>query len=280
MITQIKSLAKINLYLHIIKKLPSGYHELDSLVMFCEDLYDIIEIEEHSQNEIITIGPYSNEISGENLLDKVLKTLSPYLKNLNFKITLTKNIPVGAGLGGGSSNAGTLLKFLTDKYIPNFKLNMLNLATEIGADVPIFLNTKASYVNGIGEKVTQIDVPLLYAILVYPNEHISTKQVFENSLIPHNLYIKYKYKFEDAQNFCEYVRSQSNDLLPNALKIFYKLSDLIEKIANLPECQIARMSGSGSTCFGIFTSYNAALNGYNIFMKEYPNYFIIITDLV
>ncbi len=180
--------AKLNLNLSIKDKLKNGYHSLESDVCFL-DLYDEINIEISKLNSI-RISDKSNFIlKDENILLKTLKYFNREFKNKNkFKITLKKDIPIGAGLGGGSSDSATLLLGLryfynrnpyNPKKITLTKLKEIGL--KIGSDVPACIVGKSLKLSGIGEKLEKIYVPKNYKfLLIYPNRTLSTKLVFDN----------------------------------------------------------------------------------------------------
>ena len=177
--TKIKCYAKINLFLHITGKTQNGFHLLDSMVMFAKNLYDELHITRADKNEITVDGKWAKYLRGQNILAKTLEKFAPIAKDSNFKIKLIKNIPIGAGLGGGSSNAAELIKFIMQHF--KCKISNEKLA-EIGADVPMFLHRKALYFTGIGEKVHPIKkMPQIYSLIVYPNTVISTHEIFNSN---------------------------------------------------------------------------------------------------
>ena len=147
---QIKSFGKINLYLKVIKKLKNGYHSIKSLITFC-NLHDNIYVQEifGSKDEVNFFGKFKNQINNKsNTLTQVLFILRKrnFLKNRYFKIDIQKNIPHGSGLGGGSSNAASLLYALNRKIKLNLKKKIINeIAKQIGFDVPIVLEKKKYY---------------------------------------------------------------------------------------------------------------------------------------
>ena len=155
---KIKSYCKINLSLKIVKKLKNGYHNISSLVTFC-DLHDIISISKinESKDKISFSGKFCNGINKKtNTVTKVLKLLRKkrLIKNQSFKIDTKKNIPHGSGLGGGSSNASDLLNYFNNKMKLKLKKNkMINLAKKIGSDVPICLEKKNTFLTDKEDKI-------------------------------------------------------------------------------------------------------------------------------
>ena len=147
--------AKINIGLNIISKTNSGYHQIQSC--FCPiSLYDLIEIN-YSKNNMLTLsGINLNVRTNDNIIIKAIKKIDP---NQNYKIHLHKNIPIGSGLGGGSSDAAFILKHInTINENTLSKENLLDSARSIGSDCPFFIDNKIKYVTGIGEKMSDIDI--------------------------------------------------------------------------------------------------------------------------
>ena len=180
--------AKLNLNLDVKKKLKNGYHSLESDICFL-DLHDVIKIEISNLNEIKISDKSTFVLKDESILSKTLKCFNNEFKHKNkFKITLKKNIPIGAGLGGGSSDSATLLLGLryfynrnpyNSKKITLTKLKEIGL--KIGSDVPACIVGKSLKLSGIGEKLEKIYVPKNYKfLLIYPNKTLSTKLVFDN----------------------------------------------------------------------------------------------------
>ena len=278
---KLKSLAKLNLYLHVTGKKDNGYHLLDSMVMFAENLYDEIAIKESSKTSIKTTGPWSNRIDSDNILSLVVEKFSQIRPIPSFEIILTKNIPVGAGLGGGSGNAASLLKFLVQKYYPDMEeQEIINLCLRIGADVPSCYHSQKLYFNGIGEIITPIEnAPTIYAVILFPNISIKTKDIFgrQNSIFKDNL--NHKLSFQSSEEMWQYLEKTDNDLFNNAEDLHPKITNILKKISSTKRCKIARMSGSGSACFGLFESHKDALEGANSLQTNFTSYSIYVTKL-
>src|SRR5690606_5243527 len=155
-----KSFAKLNLYLEVTGINQQGYHLLDSLMSLI-NLYDIIKIEESSKLELAIDGAYSKHLKAninENIIIKAVNLLAKnYNLNPKFKISLTKNIPVSAGLCGGSSNAATIILMFNQIYNLNLPIERLTeIGLQLGCDVPFFLHQKTALISGIGEKITEV----------------------------------------------------------------------------------------------------------------------------
>ena len=266
--------AKLNLNLYVKEKLDNGYHSLKSDICFL-DLYDEIIIKRSNLNKIKVSNKSTFFFKEENILTKTLNYFNSEFKNQNkFSIILKKDIPIGAGLGGGSSNSATLLLGLRyfynidpshSKKITLEKLKEIGL--KIGSDVPACIMGRSLQLSGIGEKLKKISVEKNYKfLLIYPNKILSTKQVFNN------------FNFEKVKT--------RKAMFFNKIKIFNSLENVsqsiepeIKKILNILksfEKIIAfGMSGSGSCCFGIFKNSQDLINDKEFLrLKSKNNYFI------
>ncbi|MBR3604480.1 MAG: 4-(cytidine 5'-diphospho)-2-C-methyl-D-erythritol kinase [Candidatus Gastranaerophilales bacterium] len=256
--------AKINLSLDVIKKREDGYHEL-KMIMQTISLYDELDIE---KNDIILLECNKKNIPVDkrNLVWKAAEEFFKYTKiKGGCKIYINKVIPDGAGLGGGSSDAATVLMVLNKIYETNLtKQELINIGVKIGADVPFFIIGGTCLAEGIGEKLTKIENKTNPYILVYkPDFSISTKWVYENLNLNNKPYY----------NIDEIVDDLSNNNKAFATKIFNYLEDVsikkfneIEHIKSLLKTNGADgvlMSGSGSSVFGIFFNENLAKKAFN-----------------
>ena len=184
---KLKSFCKINLSLKVLKKLSNGYHNIVSLITFC-DLYDVISVSEirYLKDKINFYGKFKKDINIErNTITKVLQQLRNrnFLNNLSFKIDIKKNIPHGSGLGGGSSNAAVLLNFFNSKM--NLKINkkeMKKIADQIGFDVAINLKKKNALLTGKKNQILRIKNKFkLNIIIVYPNIVCPTSKIYRRN---------------------------------------------------------------------------------------------------
>ena len=263
-----KSPAKINLSLDVISKRSDGYHEL-KMIMQTVSLYDEIDIEKDVK---ISIGCNKKNIplNNKNLAWKAAEAFFEYTSiKGGCKIFINKKIPDGAGLGGGSSNAATVLIALNDIY--NTKLTdceLINIAVKIGADVPFFILKGTCLAEGIGEKLTRIENNTNPFILIYkPSFSISTKWAYENlkinskpvydiNKITENLKNK-NYNFSDIFNYLEDV----------SITEYSEIYDIKNKMKRLG-ATAALMSGSGSSVFGIFNDETAVKEAFESFEKN------------
>ena len=265
--------AKINLFLHVIGKTKNNYHLLQSLVYFA-DYGDEITIAESNkfsfENAGLKIPEQNSVIQAAEKLSKTLK------KPLNCKITLSKNIPIGAGLGGGSSNAAATVKALLKFWKADINQKILKfILTSLGADVPSCYTMKPCYFEGIGEKITTIiNPPELYAILVNPNKQTSTQDVFDNYKSVYTDPIILPQKFSTKYDIVHFLSNTRNDLTKSACQITPDIQNILEILNQRENMRMSRMSGSGSTCFSLFDSIEEAENTAIKLKEQYPEWWI------
>jgi len=224
--------AKINIGLNIISKTSDGFHNIESC--FCPiDLHDIIELKISNKTSLSTSGITIPGNSNNNLIIKSIRLFNP---KLNYKIHLHKNIPIGSGLGGGSSDATFLLKHLNNNKYSNDEI--MNISKKIGSDCPFFLENKNKYITGKGEKMENIKIDLndKKLIIIIPKKSILTIEAYEN-IKPKKSHFKLKeiLENESLENWKNYVKNDfetyafskinelkkiKNDLNKNVMKIF------------------------------------------------------------
>ena len=261
--------AKINLYLHVCGKRADGYHLLDSLMVPLA-FGDMLEISPHSELSLKVIGSaLADEPAEQNLVMKAARGLQDLLHTKQgAQIVLHKYTPHAAGLGGGSSNAATTLKLLLELWKENVgQEQLLTLATSLGADVPFFLASTAQYAEGIGEKLTPIALPKLHLLLVNSGTLVPTATIFKKGFAKYSEPVS-KYKnFADVGALVAYLKPLTNDLTKNAIGLAPEIAEIITRMENSSGCLLARMSGSGATCFGIFENAEACAKAAAQFSK-------------
>ncbi|MGV6803498.1 MAG: 4-(cytidine 5'-diphospho)-2-C-methyl-D-erythritol kinase [Ruegeria sp.] len=243
--------AKINLTLHVTGQRADGYHLLDSLVVFA-DIGDRLEI---------TSAPeLSMTISGEHAAG-----VPADARNLAWKagvaagwaghISLEKVLPHGAGIGGGSSDAAAVLSALSQQG------NAISddVPLSLGADVPVCLAGEATRMQGIGDRLVPVDLPHLPAVLVNPGIPIPTPSVFkalitrQNPAMPDTIPA-----FDTAEECAHWLKGQRNDLEAPAMGLAHEIALAVSELRRTREVLLARMSGSGSTCFALYPTVQAA----------------------
>ena len=237
--------AKINLNLKVSEQQNSGLHFLDS-DMIPIDIYDEISINEAEEDKILfSIEPLNNEYTTVHKALALLRKINSSFKQ-QFVISVEKNIPLQSGLGGGSSDAGALLKYLVDTYQLE-EPSMLEIATEVGSDVPFFYNGASSKVQGIGDVLkpfnsdTLINVQVIIAV---PNIHLSTGAVF-NKFDELETKSTQKHEFNNIEIF--------NDLWEASSELSLDLKKIKNELENVFQSKFF-MSGSGPTLFSLFDS--------------------------
>ncbi len=246
--------AKINLYLHVTGKRPDSYHLLDSLVVFA-DAADELRIELAKDFSLEITGEFANLVDiNDNSVKKAAESLQKYSgEQGSCKITLKKNLPVGAGIGGGSSDAAATLLVLNDLWKLNLSGGELQkIGLKIGADVPVCLARRSSVMSGIGEEIREIKLPPLNLLLVNPDVQVSTTKVFSMGFDKFSAPAAKVKNFDSLEELVRFLSRTRNDMEENAIKIAPEIAEVLLAISRQKGCLLARMSGSGATCFGIF----------------------------
>lgn len=278
--------AKINLYLHITGKLDDGYHTLDSLVNFT-DIGDEILIEPADHFDFTINGPFAVEFpidarqstdSSTNLIVKAVFALAKKIERLpDFKITLTKNLPLASGIGGGSSNAAAALWGMIKWWDLN-ETNMpwlQDIFLQLGADVPICYYCQPAIMRGIGENLTPApQLPPCHIVLINPRKLCSTQTIFQSLTPPYSEQTIVPPKFSTLSAFIEFLKLQKNDMQDAACHHIAEIHEILKSLENQDQCLLSRMSGSGATCFGLFPDENTAAQAMQSLQKEYPKFWI------
>ena len=278
---KIKSHAKINLSLNVLGKKKSKLHNLETLISFL-DLHDDIYIKKtNKKNHIIKFtGNFSNKIPKKNTISNLLKILdeAKKLKNQKYLISIKKNIPQEAGLGGGSMNAASLINYLIKKNIISLTMKeKQNLCSKIGSDVILGIDQK-NLVLAYKNKIKKIKKSLkIFTLLIKPNFGCSTKNIYaqvRNYSKPQFFKIKSK-----NINF-NTLSKMKNDLEVISFKLYPRLRKLSQFFLNLDQNSYVRMTGSGSTIVGYFMSKKAALNAKKLLKKKYKNYWCNLSKTI
>lgn len=267
---KIKSHAKINLALNIVGKTKT-LHKIESIVSFL-DLHDEIRIKKINQknNKIKFFGKFSKGIKSKNTVSELLKNIEKKkLFKEKFQITIKKNIPSEAGLGGGSMNAASVLNFFIKKKLLKRKKEILKIANAIGSDVVLGLYKKNLVLKSNNEIKVIPSKKKFNILLVKPSFGCSTKRIYSK--------VKkfYKPEFNTKINNLmrsDFLREKKNDLEPIAIESYPKLKILKDFLDKLPNTEFVRMTGSGSTIIAYFNSLEKCKEASKKVSKQFRNY--------
>lgn len=254
--------AKLNLFLYITGKLPNGYHELQTLFQFL-DFGDEIEIEITAQSEIKLLNAVEGVATEENLIYRAAKLLQKQTAcSQGAKIAVNKKLPMGAGLGGGSSNAATVLVALNHLWQTQLSLEQLaELGLSLGADVPIFVHGFAAFAEGVGEKLTPCKIPEKWYLVLKPDVAISTAAIFSHQDLPRNTPKRTLTVLLQSPwlNDCEKI---VKDLYP----------EVDECLSWLIKYAPARLTGTGACVFAEFDCKDDALAAFQAMPSDYQGF--------
>lgn len=258
--------AKINLTLHVTGQRADGYHLLDSLVVFA-DFGDEISGQISAQPSLELCGPFAAFL---NANDDNLVMRAAGLMDETAALKLDKRLPVSSGIGGGSSDAAATLRLLN--RLSGKPLPPRGALMRLGADVPVCLAQNAVRMQGAGDILTPLlPLPRVWVVLLHPGVAVSTPEVFtrltkkENPAMPHIIP-----RFSDAADLAAFVRLQRNDLEAPARALAPQIASAQEALRKQSGCLLARMSGSGATCFGLFSSQESARKAAQTITKTAP----------
>lgn len=246
--------AKLNLFLHIVGKNKHGFHLIESIFAKL-NLADQIFIRPN-KDLICHVKNNNIKIKEENIVITAAKTMQRHFCiNSGAEITIVKNIPIASGLGGGSSNAATVLHLLAKLWkIPINEYIFKKIGLGIGSDVPFFLQNEHAFVRGIGEQISHIQLnEILHVLLINPHIPISTAEVYKKNV--KSFTPKITNPPEGLKHLLIYGH---NDLQNSILTLVPKLSEILNILQIQDGCIAAKISGSGATCFGIFSTLRQA----------------------
>jgi 4-diphosphocytidyl-2-C-methyl-D-erythritol kinase len=271
--------AKINLFLHVVGKRDDGYHLLESLVCFA-DYGDTLTLAKSTTTTLTLTGDFAPELQltplADNLIIKAHRALEQHINNpLPTAFTLQQNLPLGGSIGGGSANAAATLRGLCTLYdLPISQESLHQIATTLGADVPVCLHSTPSFMTGIGDNIAPIPMPhSLHALLVTPPIHIPTKDVFRalqgafSQPLP-------TLEIQTEQTLKTLLLNTRNDLASPALALFPALQKPLDMLAQQDGCWLTRLSGSGATCFGLFETKEQSEIAENALKHAHPDWWI------
>lgn len=261
MIEAVLAPAKINLYLHVVGRRPDGYHLLDSLVAFAA-VGDRLAVTPAADLRLTIDGPFAAGLAADadNLVLRAARALTAEAgRSLGADIRLTKNLPVASGIGGGSADAAATLLALNRLWglqLSSRRLAEIGLA--LGADVPVCLVGTPSFFGGIGDEIQAAPpLPSAHLLLVNPGMPLATADVFRARARAGRQYsapARWAESIADAAALAHMLSERSNDLADSAIALMPVISDVLGQIESASACLLARLSGSGATCFGLFAN--------------------------
>jgi 4-diphosphocytidyl-2-C-methyl-D-erythritol kinase len=277
--------AKLNLFLHVGDRRPDGYHALQSLVAFAE-ASDVLEIAPSSELSLSVSGPFAPQIprGGANLVLRAARSFSElYLDGpRGASITLEKNLPVAAGLGGGSSDAAATLRALNVVWQLNrTEDELVDLARTLGSDVPACVLSRPCWMEGRGEHVSATNpIPPLHLVLVNPGVLLPTAGVFAalNARTGTSA-MEPPQRIGTLWDLVAYLEDAGNDLESPATHLQPDIDHVIEALHHEPGCVFAQMSGSGATCFGLFNDHEYAKGAAGRIAQDHPRWWVKATHI-
>jgi len=277
--------AKINLFIHVTGRLDNGYHTLDSLVSFV-DIGDSIMLEPAPEFSFNIKGSYAASfVAGErdsspDSSNIVVKAVWAYAreaqKEPGCRVTLTKNLPLASGMGGGSVDAAAVIWGLSELWdCSRMASYMPDLLMSLGADVPVCLECKPVRMQGVGEILlpspAMSDIPV---VLVCPGKFCSTKEVFASYAGQLSDIADTPEDLRDFPNLIDFLAEQENSLTDAAVGIVPDIALVLDMLRGQNNCRLARMSGSGSTCFGLFENEYCAMRAAENITRENPGWWV------
>ncbi len=275
--------AKINLFLHVTGRRRDGYHELYSLVAFA-GAHDRIEVRPAGALTLEIDGPFAGALDAgeDNLVVRAARLLAADAGvAAGAGIRLHKALPVAAGIGGGSADAAAALRALCALWGLTVAENRLAaLGFDLGADVPVCLAARPSIMRGVGERIAPApDLPAAPLVLVNPRVPLATPRVFAARSGPFSPPATFDSAPGDATALAAALANTGNDLAPGARRICPVIDKVLAALEAAPSCLIARLSGSGPTCFGLFPTAGAAVRAASGIAAAWPGWWVRATRL-
>lgn len=281
---QIKAYAKINLGLDVVGRLPNGYHEV-RMVMQTVGIYDVLTFEKTEQGIVITTDSEELPTGGDNLIYKAVKLMfDQYGITQGVRIHLEKNIPIAAGMAGGSTDAAAAMKGINELFaLGCSKETLMELGVRIGADVPYCVMGGTALAEGIGEKLTALTpAPECYLLIAKPDINVSTKYVYEH------LDADDSYEHPDIDGMVKAISEGNLDgvlerlgnVLESVTVAAYPVIDIIKRRMRELGAAGSMMSGSGPTVFGIFTEKEKAGEAFEQIKKEQLAGQVFVTEMM
>ena len=279
--------AKVNLSLRVVGRRADGYHDLESVVAFA-DCADRLTLEPGGELMLTTTGPLAAACGDttDNLVFKAAKLLAEAVPNLKLgAFALDKVLPVAAGIGGGSADAAAALRLLAslnNLSLDDPRLRQVALAT--GADVPVCLFSRACDMTGVGEQLLPLPLPSMPCVMVNPRVPVATKDVFKALGLRNGELLvgatdvleapAWPQEGASIADWVEILETVPNDLEAPAMRIEPVIGDVLDALRSSAGVKLARMSGSGATCFAIFGAPNDAHAAAEKIRGDHPGWWV------
>jgi 4-diphosphocytidyl-2-C-methyl-D-erythritol kinase len=272
--------AKVNLFLHVGMRRADGFHPLQSLAVFT-GASDALRAEASAQLSLTLDGPFAAGLRAEddNLVLRAARALAAHAGvAAGATLTLTKNLPVASGIGGGSADAAAALRALKQLWRLEIQdAALLEIAANLGSDVPVCVPSIAATMEGRGEILTPVPVPRLPMLLVNPGVAVPTCDVFAALKTRSGTGTALPRGFVDAAALLQFLAATRNDLEAPARALQPVIGEVLDRLAALPGVRLARMSGSGATCFALFKDDAACASGGAALKIVRPDWWIAPT---
>jgi 4-diphosphocytidyl-2-C-methyl-D-erythritol kinase len=261
----------------VVNKLDTGFHELNS-VLSRIDLYDEIRIKDESSFSISYNGPFGDQVGSNDHISKLFNYLidKNYLKQKSFAIHVVKNIPVGSGLGGGSSNVAEIIKYLIRSNLLD-NSSSTEIARDLGSDIEFFIDEGSALISGKGNVDQRLKINSdKHFLIVFPNVQNSTKDIFNK----HSNLSGEKFSYNKDTNLDGILKGTSNELEKTALLANQEMKKIREYLDNDINCKYERMTGSGSAYFTVYEDKQKAEEAIQRISEEHPNWWTYLTRLI
>jgi 4-diphosphocytidyl-2-C-methyl-D-erythritol kinase len=280
--------AKLNLYLHVVGRRPDGYHLLDSLVAFAA-VGDALTFSSAPTLSLAVDGPFEHDLGAgdDNLVLKAAHALAAQAGRAPAAaIHLTKRLPVASGIGGGSADAAATLQGLNRLWNLGLSESALaRIGLGLGADVPVCLAGVPSFFGGIGDEIASAGpLPRAHVVLVNPGAPLATAAVFRArapaaGAAPYSQPARWTEAVPDAPALAGMLAKRGNDLTAAAIGLLPAIADVLAALEQQPPCLLARLSGSGATCFGLFAVRGEAREAAAAIAAAHPDWWVVATML-
>ncbi|HSO48035.1 MAG TPA: 4-(cytidine 5'-diphospho)-2-C-methyl-D-erythritol kinase [Rhizobiaceae bacterium] len=280
----VKAPAKVNLALHVTARRPDGYHEIETLAVFAET-GDRVTANLAVEDAFRVTGPFGKSLAEEpgNLVLRARDALREAAQAVGLSapavaLHLGKNLPVASGIGGGSADAAAALIALSHVWALPAATDLSRIALALGADVPMCLSSRPLFAAGVGEHIRPLQLPVqLHAVLVNPGVAVATREVFAALKNRDNPAMT---PIPPQGISVEWLAGQRNDLQEPAARSFPVIGETLAEIAACERVRLARMSGSGATCFGLFDDGESAQAAAAAISRRHAGWWCVATRLL